>query len=111
MARYKIKGPIDEEYGVEYVVNPSGVIWAVHESHPSPDWWPRTPAEAENPQTLVHDAEQRRGGWRLATEDEIKAYVKANPGEWLPPELEEKAAEEPEKRGPGRPPKAPSAEA
>ena len=96
-ARYKITGPLDEEYGVEYVVNPSGTIVAVHEDHPSADWWPRTVEERENPQTLVDDARERRGGWRLATEDEIRKYAKEN-GEWLPPELA------PEKRGPGRPP-------
>jgi hypothetical protein len=108
MARFKMlaeQAPNGEEYGIEYVVNPAGAIWAVREDHPSPDWWPRNVAERENPQTLIDDAEQRRGGWRLATEAEIRAHAKAN-GEWLPPELEEKPAE---KRGPGRPPNQPSA--
>lgn len=104
MARYKItdkEAPNGVGYGVEYIVNPSGVIWAVHEDHPAPDWFPRTPEEAETPLTLVRLAESRQAGWRLASEDEIRKYAKEN-GEWLPPELDQ--------RGPGRPPKAGVAE-
>lgn len=88
MARFRMEGSsLVGEYGVDFVVNPSGTVWGVHEDHPSP-LWPRKPGDPVK--TLVELAERREDGWRLATEDEIRRHAK-DTGEWLPPELEKAA--------------------
>lgn len=85
MARFRIEDhpraaeSDDGKFGVEYLINPAGVLWAVPEDH-----------------YAIPLAEKRDEGWRLASDDEIRAHAKET-GDWLPPELGES------KRGPGRP--------
>ena len=88
MARFKIEGPAPlGEYGIEYVVNPLGAIVGIHEDHPAPSW-PRHPGDPDR--MLVEVAQKREDGWRLATDDEIRAHCEAT-GDWLPPSLEKRA--------------------
>ena len=108
MARFKMSAPGPTgEYGVEYVVNPAGAVWGVHEDHPAPGW-PRYPADTVR--LLVELAEKRDDGWRLATEDEIRKHCEAT-GDWLPPELEPKPKRAPAKEEPKAAADAPKASA
>jgi hypothetical protein len=76
MTRYKVpakEAGLSDDYPVEYVVNPDGAVVSVNESHPAA--------------ALAAD---RREGWRLASDEEIRSHV-ARTGDWLPPELVPKA--------------------
>jgi hypothetical protein len=93
MARFKITGPLGDEYGIEYVVNPGGAIWAVRADHVSPSWVARKAGDV--PVMLAEVAEKRQDGWRLATDEEIRKHC-AESGDELPVELTVEPEPEPE---------------